>query len=283
MQVISDIKELKELINSYKKEGVSVGYVPTMGFLHEGHLSLIERARKQNQKVIVSIFVNPLQFGANEDLDKYPRDLERDENLCENAGVDVIFAPKAQEFYGENFYSFVDVNLLGDTLCGAKRAGHFRGVCTVLSKFFHLIEPQRAYFGLKDAQQCAIVRAMVRDLNMKVKLEFCPIVRENDNLAKSSRNVYLSEEQRKAAPVLYRSLCEGQRLIEQGEKSCEKIKNAVKKVLENEPLARIDYVEIVDFDTMKPLEKIKPNALCAIAVFIGQTRLIDNFLIEEKL
>lgn len=280
MQIIHDIKTLKSALKEFKKHDLSIGYVPTMGFLHEGHVSLMKKAKSENARLIVSIFVNPLQFGVNEDLDKYPRDLERDKILCEANGVDIIFAPSVQEFYGSEFYTFVDIKVLGDTLCGASRAGHFRGVCTVLVKFFNLLQPTKAYFGQKDAQQAAIVKRMVQELNMPLEIELCPIIREEDGLAKSSRNVYLNQSERKAALVLYNALSKAKKLVDEGEKDCECIKNIMFKEIESEPLARLDYVEIVDFDTMKPIEKLNANALCALAVYIGKTRLIDNMLFK---
>ncbi|MCR2098687.1 pantoate--beta-alanine ligase [Campylobacter upsaliensis] len=278
MQIINDIKDLKNIIKKWKNQGLSIGYVPTMGYLHEGHLSLIKKASK-NDKIIVSIFVNPMQFGVNEDLATYPRDLERDAKLCENEGVAVLFMPSVEQMYPKDFSSYVDMNSLTDKLCGAKREGHFRGVCTILMKFFHLITPDVAYFGQKDAQQCAVVKHMVEDLNLDLEIEICPIVREKDGLAKSSRNVYLNEAERKAALVLSRAIFLGENLIQKGERESKIILQAMREELQKESLARIDYIELVNPKTMQNLERIEDSALGALAVYIGKTRLIDNFLL----
>ncbi|EAH5982602.1 pantoate--beta-alanine ligase [Campylobacter upsaliensis] len=280
MQIINDIKDLKNIIKKWKNQGLSIGYVPTMGYLHEGHLSLIKKASK-NDKIIVSIFVNPMQFGVNEDLATYPRDLERDAKLCENEGVAVLFTPSVEQMYPKDFSSYVDMNSLTDKLCGAKREGHFRGVCTILMKFFHLITPDVAYFGQKDAQQCAVVKHMVEDLNLDLEIEICPIIREKDGLAKSSRNVYLNEAERKAALVLSRAIFLGENLIKKGEKDSKVVLKAMREELEKESLARIDYIELVHPLTMQNLERIEDSALGALAVYIGKTRLIDNFLVQS--
>ncbi|EAH6260466.1 pantoate--beta-alanine ligase [Campylobacter upsaliensis] len=278
MQIINDIKDLKNIIKKWKNQGLSIGYVPTMGYLHEGHLSLIKKASK-NDKIIVSIFINPMQFGVNEDLATYPRDLERDAKLCENEGVAVLFTPSVEQMYPKGFSSYVDMNSLTDKLCGAKREGHFRGVCTILMKFFHLITPDVAYFGQKDAQQCAVVKHMVEDLNLDLEIEICPIIREKDGLAKSSRNVYLNEAERKAALVLSRAIFLGENLIKKGERESKIILQAMREELQKESLARIDYIELVNPKTMEHLERIEDSALGALAVYIGKTRLIDNFLL----
>lgn len=278
MQIINDIKDLKNIIKKWKNQGLSIGYVPTMGYLHEGHLSLIKKASK-NDKIIVSIFVNPMQFGVNEDLATYPRDLERDAKLCENEGVAVLFTPSVEQMYPKDFSSYVDMNSLTDKLCGAKREGHFRGVCTILMKFFHLITPDVAYFGQKDAQQCAVVKHMVEDLNLDLEIEICPIIREKDGLAKSSRNVYLNEAERKAALVLSRAIFLGENLIQKGERESKIILQAMREELQKESLARIDYIELVNPKTMQNLGRIEDSALGALAVYIGKTRLIDNFLL----
>ncbi|MCR2096483.1 pantoate--beta-alanine ligase [Campylobacter upsaliensis] len=278
MQIINDIKDLKNIIKKWKNQGLSIGYVPTMGYLHEGHLSLIKKASK-NDKIIVSIFINPMQFGVNEDLATYPRDLERDAKLCENEGVAVLFTPSVEQMYPKGFSSYVDMNSLTDKLCGAKREGHFRGVCTILMKFFHLITPNVAYFGQKDAQQCAVVKHMVEDLNLDLEIEICPIIREKDGLAKSSRNVYLNEAERKAALVLSRAIFLGENLIKKGERESKIILQAMREELQKESLARIDYIELVNPKTMEHLERIEDSALGALAVYIGKTRLIDNFLL----
>ena len=279
MKIVSTIKEVREYVNTWKKEGHTVGFVPTMGYLHEGHMSLVDAAR-ENDKVVVSIFVNPMQFGPNEDLASYPRDLKHDAKMCEEHGVDLIFHPTPEEMYGDNFYSYVDMNTLTEELCGLARPVHFRGVCTVVTKLFNIVTPDKAYFGQKDAQQLAIIKRMVKDLNMPLEIVGCPIVREEDGLAKSSRNTYLSAEERKAALVLSRSIFLGKALAEQGERDAHKIIAAMTSEIEKEPLAKIDYVKIVAMDNMQQVEKVDGSILAAIAVYIGKTRLIDNFIIE---
>ncbi len=278
MQIAETIKDVREQVKVWKREGLSVGLVPTMGYLHEGHKSLIDKAVKENDRVVVSVFVNPIQFGPSEDLASYPRDLERDGKICEEAGADLVFHPADGEMYFEDFCTFVDMDDLTKGLCGKSRPTHFRGVCTVVSKLFHIVAPDRAYFGQKDAQQLAVVRRMVRDLNFDLEIVGCPIVREADGLAKSSRNTYLNEEERKAAVILHRALSEGERLLQAGEKSAEKIVAAIRNTIEGEALARIDYVEVVDWDTLKPVDQIQGEVLAAVAVYIGKTRLIDNFI-----
>lgn len=279
MQVITDIKEMIKQIDEYKKQNLIIGFVPTMGYLHEGHLSLV-KAAKENDKVILSIFVNPMQFGPKEDLASYPRDLKRDSKLCEENGVDIIFAPSAEQMYPQGFSTYVDMSSLTDKLCGASREGHFRGVCTILMKLFNIVRPNRAYFGQKDAQQCAVVRHMIEDLNLNLDLKICPIIREEDKLAKSSRNVYLSEKERKAALVLSRAISLGENLIQNGERNSKIIIEVMKEELAKEELARIDYVSLVCPKTMEELEFVKDEVLGAVAVYIGKTRLIDNFLIQ---
>ena len=281
MKIVSTINEVREQVKEWKKEGNTIGFVPTMGYLHEGHASLIDAARKNNGKVVVSIFVNPIQFGPNEDLDSYPRDLEHDAKLCEEHGVDLIFHPTPEEMYGDNFYTFVDMDVLTKELCGLSRPVHFRGVCTVVSKLFNIVTPDNAYFGQKDAQQLAIIKRMVKDLNMPLSIHGCPIIREADGLAKSSRNTYLNAEERQAALVLSRSLKAGKALVDAGETRACVIKSAITAEIEKEPLARIDYVDVVDFDTITPVEKLEGSILVAIAVYIGKTRLIDNFIVEK--
>ncbi|MCK9342082.1 MAG: pantoate--beta-alanine ligase, partial [Synergistaceae bacterium] len=262
------------------KRGFSVGLVPTMGYLHPGHISLIERARKENDMVVVSIFVNPIQFGPNEDLDTYPRDMTHDREVCEKAGAELIFAPQPSEMYPSENFAFVDIKELGDGLCGAKRPGHFRGVCTVVSKLFNIVLPNRAYFGEKDAQQLAIIRRMVKDLNIGTEIVSCPIVREADGLAMSSRNLYLSPEERKAALSISRSLSAAKELMRKGEKDALKIRETIVAGISAEPLARIDYAEIVDSADLSPVQRIEKPVLAAVAVYFGKTRLIDNFTFE---
>lgn len=278
MNIVSTVKEVREQVKEWRAQGLSVGLVPTMGYLHEGHKSLIDKAVEQNDRVVVSVFVNPIQFGPTEDLATYPRDLDRDAALCESAGADLIFHPENEEMYFEDFCTYVDMEHLTKGLCGKTRPTHFRGVCTVVSKLFHIVQPDRAYFGQKDAQQLAVVRRMVRDLNFDLEIVGCPIVREEDGLAKSSRNTYLSEEERKAAVVLSRSLAKGKELIESGERDAETIKKAIREVIDAEPLAKIDYVEVVNFDTIEAMDTLDGTVLTAIAVYIGKTRLIDNFI-----
>lgn len=281
MKIVSTINEVREQVKEWKKEGNTIGFVPTMGYLHEGHASLIDAARKNNGKVVVSIFVNPIQFGPNEDLDSYPRDLEHDAKLCEEHGVDLIFHPTPEEMYGDNFYTFVDMDVLTKELCGLSRPVHFRGVCTVVSKLFNIVTPDNAYFGQKDAQQLAIIKRMVKDLNMPLSIHGCPINREEDGLAKSSRNTYLSPEERKAALVLSRSVFLGEKMVKEGERDCKKVIVAMTEEIEKEPLAKIDYVKIVDLSTMQQIDTIEHGILAAMAVYIGKTRLIDNFMIED--
>lgn len=277
MLIFKNIKETRKIITQWKKDGNSIGFVPTMGFLHEGHISLIKRARKENDKVVVSIFVNPTQFGPNEDFASYPRNMERDRVFCEDAGTDLIFAPEATEVYPENNLTFIDIEELGGNLCGAKRQGHFKGVCTVVAKLFNIVTPDNAYFGQKDAQQLAIIKRMVIDLNFNVKIVPCEIIRETDGLAMSSRNSYLTPEQRKAALILSRSLNVARKALAEGERDTEVIKNIIKQKLISEPLAAIDYVEVVDSSSLQPVQEINKDILVAIAVFFGKTRLIDNF------
>lgn len=278
--VVKTVEEVRAYVKAAKKEGKSVGFVPTMGFLHEGHKSLIVRAANENDFVVVSDFVNPTQFGPNEDFEAYPRDIEKDAELCESAGADVIFNPEASEMY-DNALTTVTVDKITKVLCGASRPGHFAGVATVVSKLFNTVAPDRAYFGEKDAQQLMVIKKMVKDLNFDIEIIGCPIIREEDGLAKSSRNTYLNCDERKAALCLSRSLKLGKELIAGGETSAEVVKSAIKSEIEREPLSRIDYVEIVDLDTLEPAERTDTGILTAIAVYIGKTRLIDNFIIEK--
>ena len=280
MKIVGTVKEVREQVKEWKKQGLSVGFVPTMGYLHEGHKSLMDAARKGNDKVVVSIFVNPMQFGPTEDLATYPRDLNHDAALCESAGVDLIFHPEAEEMYEKDFCSFVDMTGLTEGLCGKTRPIHFRGVCAVVNKLFNIVTPDHAYFGQKDGQQLAVIKRMVRDLNMDIEIVGCPIVREEDGLAKSSRNTYLSPEERKAALILSKTVALGKELAKT-EKDANKVVEAMKKNIETEPLAKIDYVEAVDALSMAPVEKLEGTCMLAMAVYIGKTRLIDNTLINE--
>ena len=279
MKVVKTIQEVRDIVSAWRKEGKSVGLVPTMGFLHEGHGSLIKKSVSQNDCTVVSVFVNPIQFGPNEDLEAYPRDLNRDMALVEECGGDLIFNPEPSEMYPGHFTSFIDTTETTELLCGASRPIHFRGVCTVVGKLFNIVMPDKAYFGQKDAQQLATIRRFVRDLNFNIEIVPCPIIREDDGLAKSSRNTYLNAEERKAALILSQSLNKGRKAIEEGEKSAAKVIEIIRQNIETEPLARIDYVEVVDFENIQRQEEIKGETLVAIAVFIGKTRLIDNFII----
>lgn len=280
MNVAYTVKEVREQVKAWKKEGLSVGLVPTMGYLHEGHASLMKKAVEENDRVVASVFVNPTQFGPTEDLESYPRDFDKDCALCESIGVNLVFHPEPEEMYAPDFCTWVDMDVLSKTLCGKSRPIHFRGVCTVVSKLFNIVTPDRAYFGQKDAQQLAIIRRMVRDLNMDIEIVGCPIVREEDGLAKSSRNTYLNEEERAAALILSKAVFLGQKMVADGETDTAVIKKAMIEKVESEPLAKIDYVEIVDGLSMQPVDKIESSILAAMAVYIGKTRLIDNFIIE---
>lgn len=280
MKVTGSIKEVRSLVKEWKREGLTVGLVPTMGYLHEGHKSLIDRAVKENDRVVVSVFVNPIQFGPSEDLESYPRDLERDSALCEDAGASLIFHPEKEEMYFDDFCTSVNMSVLTENLCGKSRPVHFGGVCTVVSKLFNIVTPDRAYFGQKDAQQLAVIKRMVRDLNIDVEVVGCPIVREEDGLAKSSRNTYLSPEERKAALILSKSLKLGKEAVEAGERNSSKVIEIIKNNLETEKLAEVEYVQVVDGVSMKDVDVIDGSVLVAIAVRIGKTRLIDNFIYE---
>ncbi|KGG79423.1 pantoate--beta-alanine ligase [Caloranaerobacter azorensis H53214] len=282
MKIIKSIEEMKSIISDEKSKGKSIGLVPTMGYLHDGHLSLMKRARKENDVVVASIFVNPKQFGQGEDYEVYPRDIERDSKLADSVGVDYIFAPEVKEMYPEGYNTYVEVLGVTDKLCGASRPGHFRGVTTVVTKLFNIVTPDRAYFGQKDAQQVYVVRQMVRDLNMDVNIISCPIVREHDGLAMSSRNTYLSEEERRQALVLSKSLFWAKDMINKGERDAKTLVEGIKSMINEMPLADIDYVEIIDYDTFREVEKLKGNILIALAVRIGKTRLIDNILVEVE-
>ena len=278
MRLVSSVKEVREIVKEWKKEGLSVGFVPTMGYLHEGHKSLIERSVKENDKTVVSIFVNPIQFGPNEDLASYPRDINHDKEVVSSAGADLIFNPLDSEMYDSHFTTLVNTKEVSENLCGAKRPVHFGGVCTVLTKLFNIVTPDRAYFGQKDAQQLAVVKRFVKDLNFDIEIIGCPIVREADGLAKSSRNTYLNAEERQAALILSKSLKLGLEAIKNGERDAKTVIDIISKNIETEKLARIDYVSIVDNENIQYIDTLKGEILCAIAVYIGKTRLIDNFI-----
>ncbi|SMP14381.1 pantothenate synthetase [Desulfurobacterium pacificum] len=284
MEIVDKISELREKISVFKDKGKSVGFVPTMGYLHEGHLSLVRKAKEENDVVVVSIFVNPTQFAPGEDFERYPRDVERDRTLLEKEGVDVLFIPSVEEMYPGGFSTYVEVLNLTEGLCGAKRPGHFRGVTTVVAKLLNIVMPDKAYFGKKDYQQLKVIERMVKDLNFPVKIVGCPIVREPDGLAMSSRNVYLSLEERKAATILYRSLLLAKEYYEKGGRDAEELKEKIVSFISAEPLVKkIDYVEIVDGETLNPVEKLYPGVLVALAVFVGNARLIDNWVVGEEL
>lgn len=278
MKVIKKIDELKEVLKDFKKEGKSIGLVPTMGFLHKGHASLIKKAVSENDIVVISDFVNPIQFGPNEDLESYPRDINADSKLCEDLGADFIFNPEPSEMYHDK-KAFVDIEGLSDNLCGARREGHFRGVCTVCTKLFNIVGPNRAYFGQKDAQQLSIIKKLVFDLNIPVEIVACPIVREEDGLAMSSRNTYLSADERKAALCLSKSIFEGEKMAKDGA-SVGEVLEKMKEIISSEKLAKIDYISAVDLETIKDVDNFNKDTLVAIAVYIGKTRLIDNFIYE---
>ena len=278
--IVASPEDVRKKVKEWRKEGLSVGLVPTMGYLHEGHQSLIQKSVEQNDRTVVSVFVNPIQFGPKEDLATYPRDLERDAKLCEDTGADLIFHPEPSDMYADDFCTFIDMDKVTKNLCGKTRPTHFRGVCTVCGKLFHIVAPDRAYFGQKDAQQLAVIRRMVRDLNFDLEIVGCPIVREEDGLAKSSRNTYLSPAERQAATILHKALAEGEELINNGETNATVIKETIRSRIDTEPLAEIDYVEVVDFDSIEPIDRIRGNVLVAIAVYIGKTRLIDNIIVS---
>lgn len=279
MKIETKIQAVRAQVKEWKKAGLSVGFVPTMGYLHEGHLSLMKKAKEENDRVVVSIFVNPIQFGPNEDFASYPRDLDHDAALCESVQVDMIFHPEAEEMYLPGFSSFIDMDGLTKGLCGKTRPTHFRGVCTVVGKLFNIVTPDKAYFGQKDAQQLSVIRHMVRDLSMDVEVVGCPIIREEDGLAKSSRNTYLNEAERKAALILSQTIFYGQELVAAGEKDANVLLDKMKQKLQTEPLAKIDYVEAVSLETIENVTTLQGEILVAMAVYIGKTRLIDNFIV----
>jgi pantoate--beta-alanine ligase len=277
MMIVSTLDELRSA--RLLLDG-SVGFVPTMGYLHEGHLSLVRHARQECESVAVSIFVNPTQFGPNEDLSKYPRDLERDLRLLEPLGVDLVWTPTPEAMYPSGFQTWIEVQEMTRPLEGAMRPGHFRGVTTVVAKLFNAVQPAKAYFGQKDAQQAAVIRRMTRDLNFPLEVVVCPTVREPDGLAMSSRNVYLNPEERKAATVLYRALSAAKEEYEKGERSAEKLRNKMKELIGREPLAQMQYVSCADYETLQELDKVTGKTLLSMAVLLGKTRLIDNFVLE---
>ncbi|KPL59798.1 pantoate--beta-alanine ligase [Rossellomorea vietnamensis] len=282
MNVITKISDLRQSIESLKKKGKTIGFVPTMGFLHEGHLTLAKEARNHNEIVVMSIFVNPLQFGPNEDFDRYPRDVERDTELARMSGVDILFIPEAADMYRGSQSVTMRVKERVDVLCGRKREGHFDGVVTVLAKLFHLVQPTRAYFGQKDAQQVAVVEGMVSDYFFPVEIIRVPTVREEDGLAKSSRNVYLSQEERQVAPILYRSLKEAANRIEDGERTPSVITGEMYKIIQENTSGTIDYVEVYSYPELEEMKRLEGDIIIAIAVQFQQARLIDNIIIRVQ-
>jgi pantoate--beta-alanine ligase len=281
MMIARTISDVRRAVKAWRKEGLTIGLVPTMGYLHEGHASLVKAAKASCDRVVVSVFVNPTQFGPNEDLESYPRDFEHDCTLLEGLGTDLVFHPDPAELYFPDAATWVEVPALAKNLCAKTRPTHFRGVCTVVSKLFHIAAPDKAFFGQKDAQQLAVIRRMVRDLNFDLEIVGCPIVREADGLAKSSRNTYLNPKERQAALILNRSLKKGEALIEAGETDTGRLLAVIKESISTEPLATLDYAEAVDADSMKPVATVEGNVLFAIAVYIGKTRLIDNFVVSR--
>jgi pantoate--beta-alanine ligase len=280
MQVIEKPKQMQSLSEALRREGKKIAFVPTMGYFHEGHLTLMREAKRLGDVLVVSIFVNPLQFGPSEDYDRYPRDLERDLKMAEEVGVDIVFHPQVEDIYPPNFQTYVEVSELQKYLCGRFRPNHFRGVATVVLKLFNIVKPHVAVFGLKDYQQYLIIKRMVEDLNLDVEVVGIPTVREEDNLAASSRNVYLNAEERKAARALYKALMEAKRLFEEGERNASKLLEASRKVIEREPLVNLQYLELCDPETLEPLSGNIERALLAIAAWVGKTRLIDNIILE---
>ena len=282
MKIIISPEEIQNYCKQTRTEGKTIGFVPTMGAFHEGHLSLMRRAKADNDVVVTSIFVNPTQFGPKEDYSAYPRDLTSDSKMAEKVGVDVIFAPTARDMYPNGYATFVDVERITEKMCGASRPDHFRGVATVVAKLFNIVQAHKAYFGQKDAQQCVVIKRMAEDLNFDIEIVILPTVRENDGLAMSSRNKYLNEKERKSALILSKSLSIASKLIKSGEFNPEKIRQKMLDVINAEPLARLDYIAIADADTLDDIDTIKENTLIALAVFIGKTRLIDNAVMRFK-
>jgi pantoate--beta-alanine ligase len=282
VKTIENISRMSTFVKMMKKEGKSIGLVPTMGYLHEGHLSLVRAAKKHTDVVVMSIFINPIQFGPKEDFEKYPRDLKHDEEMAREAGVDVIFYPSLKDMYPEGYATYVTVEKLTGNLCGASRPGHFRGVATVVTKLFNIIRPGVAYFGQKDMQQAMMIKKMALDLNMDTEVKIMPIVREKDGLAMSSRNMYLSETERKESAVIYQSLLRAEALIKDGERDARKVIRAVEDMIKTKQSARIEYVKLVDARELKDVKMITGEITLAVAVFFGNTRLIDNITIMVK-
>jgi pantoate--beta-alanine ligase len=281
MKIIKTIKELRKIIKDRKASGESVGFVPTMGYLHSGHVALMEKARIDNDFVVVSIYVNPTQFGSGEDIADYPRDIDRDIDICRNNQIDIVFVPSSDEMYQPGYQTSVNINILSNRLCGMFRESHFEGVATVVTKFFNIVDPGKAYFGTKDYQQLKIIERLVKDLDFNIDIIGVETVRDNDGLATSSRNIYLDTDEREEACFIYKSLCKAERLLKDGLKNSDQIKKAMHEVLDKKDLIKIQYIEIVDPDNLETVENIDGSALVAIAAFVGKARLIDNLLISE--
>jgi pantoate--beta-alanine ligase len=282
MKIIASVDQMKKTAERLKSKGKTIGFVPTMGFLHQGHLRLVRESLRRADATVVSIFVNPAQFGPGEDFKDYPRDLKKDSELLKKQGVDYLFVPEPDEMYPGGYKTYVEVHDLQTKLCGRSRPTHFRGVCTVVLKLFNIVKPDISFFGQKDAQQAIIIKRMVRELNSDVQVEVLATVREKDGLALSSRNIYLNKEQRKAALVLSKSLKEAEAMVRKGERDAAAILDRVKEIIGKEPLARIDYIEIVDMEELKPITRIEKQALAALAIFVGKARLIDNTILSVK-
>jgi pantoate--beta-alanine ligase len=280
MRIVAAPDEIRRIVRELRSQGKIVGLVPTMGCFHEGHISLMRAAGEECDYVVVSLFVNPTQFGPEEDFEDYPRDLSRDAQMAEEAGVDFIFHPRAEEIYPEPYLTYVNVEDITETLCGADRPGHFQGVTTIVAKLFNIVPAHRGYFGLKDAQQALVIRKMVEDLDFDIEIIVCPTVREEDGLAKSSRNMYLEPEGRKAASVLYRSLQLAGRLVSEGERDAGRILEKMKKLYSEEPLVEPEYIEAVDYRLLEPVERLQGEVLIAVAARVGKARLIDNILLD---
>lgn len=281
MKVIENIHGIRNELALCRNKGKIIGLVPTMGDFHEGHLSLMDIARKRTDIVVVSLFVNPAQFGPNEDFEKYPRDIERDERLARERGVDIIFYPDAKKMYPEPFYTYVVTEKLSHVLCGVSRPIHFKGVATIVAKLFNIVQPDVAVFGQKDVQQAVIIKQMVKDLNFPIKIIIVPIIREKDGLAMSSRNKYLSSEERKQTPIIYRALTRAHEEVRLGNKNAKELEDLIREIIISANLARIEYVEIVDDSTLDKVEQVKPETFVAVAVFFGKTRLIDNIYLMD--
>ncbi|MGD9110142.1 MAG: pantoate--beta-alanine ligase [Phycisphaerales bacterium] len=282
MEVVKTIEKVRGLVKKVRKQDKTIGLVPTMGALHIGHISLIKAAAQRSDFVVVSIFVNPTQFGPSEDFDKYPRPFEQDSQICRDNGADVVFAPSSEDMYGQSSLTWVDVDKLTEPLCGRSRPGHFRGVTTVCAKLFNIVMPDLAFFGQKDAQQTIVIKRMVADLNMPLEIVVCPTVREKDGLAVSSRNKYLTEGERKDAPLIYEALKKGQTMIASGTKETRQILDEIRKILNRSKLIEPEYVEIVDAGTLQPAEAVESKLLIAIAAKLGSARLIDNITVDAS-